>query len=285
MLVGKKPWGKIFVRAYVYIPFYFIVQILEVWYYHRMGFTSTTAFSAHFAGFAFGVLFALGMKASKFEETYIHPKIEAKVSFAAAPTITQALEILDRGDALSAERMLKSQMIKSPNDLDVIMALIQVYQTTSNFEQLNAMYGRLIHHHLSKQDKEAALIAYDNLLSCFPDNEVNPRIAVRDWTVLCEYLRDLNMNREAGVEIERMAKAFPDDASIMRACIIGGEAAFLSNDVNRSLWLFEKAKSFNPPVGLMNRIDAGLEKCRKRLDNMPKWAKEPPKTGQRKIPV
>jgi membrane associated rhomboid family serine protease len=282
MMAGKKPWGKIMLAAYLYIPFWVVYQILEVWYYTRVGIPYTTGFSAHFAGFAFGVLFALFMKASKVEENYIHPKIEAKVSFSAAPAITQALDILDKGGVAEAERILKAQLMKSPNDVDTILALIQVYQRSSNFDQLNQMYGRLIHHHLSKQDRDAALIAYDNLLSAFPDNHVDPRIPVRDWMGVCEYLTELNMNREASVEYERLVKAHSDDASIVRACIQGGEAAFLANEVKRALALFEKAKSFNPPAGFSSRIESGLEKCRKRLDNLPRWAKEPNRRGQQK---
>ncbi|MEW6212290.1 MAG: rhomboid family intramembrane serine protease, partial [Acidobacteriota bacterium] len=282
LMTSRKPWGKILLPAYLYIPFYFLLQLLQVWYNYLSGQTSLVAFSAHFAGFAFGVGFALLMKATKAEESYIHPKIEAKLTFSAAPAITQALEVLDKGSVTEAERILKVQLAKSPNNLDVILALIQVYQRSANFDQLNQMYGRLIHHHLSNQDKEAALIAYDNLLSSFPDNHVNPRIAVRDWIVVCEYLTDLNMNREASVEYERLVKAYPDDPSIVRACIQGGEAAFLANEVRRALDLFEKAKSFNPPAGFSSRIETGLEKCRKRLNNLPKWARQPSKTGSQK---
>jgi hypothetical protein len=144
------------------------------------------------------------------------------------------------------------------------------------------LYSRLIHHHLSKMDREAALIAYDNLLSSFPDNQVNPRIPVRDWTAICEYLVELNMTREAAVEVERMAYAYPQDPSIIRPCIQGGEAAFMANELQRAMWLFEKAKSLNPPAAFSSRIETGIEKVKKRLDNRPKWAKEPPK---QKLPV
>ncbi len=282
LLAGKKPWGKILIPAFLYIPFWIVYQIVELLYYIKAGIPYSTGFSAHFAGFAFGVLFAMFMKASKIEETHIHPKIEAKLTFSAAPAITQALDSLDKGGVSEAERILKTQLMKSPGDLDVILALIQVYQRSSNFDQLNQMYGRLIHHHLAKQDREAALIAYDNLLSSFPDNHIDPRIPVRDWIVVCEYLTELNMNREASVEYERLVKAHPDDPSVVRACIQGGEAAFLANEVRRALDLFEKAKSFNPPAGFSSRIESGIEKCRKRLDNLPKWAKEPHRPGHQK---
>ena len=55
----------------------------------------------------FGAGFALMMKATRYEEEHINPKIEAMVSFSAAPAVNQALEALDRGDAVMAERKLR----------------------------------------------------------------------------------------------------------------------------------------------------------------------------------
>lgn len=277
LLVGKKPFGRIQVAAYLYIPFYFLVQVLTVWFNHRLGVTSETAYSAHFGGFLFGVVFALMMKATKAEEKYIHPKIEAKVSFSASPIVTQALDVLDKGDSIGAERMLRTQLVKSPNDVDLIMALIQIYQHTSNFDQLNAMYGRLIRHHLSKQDKEAALYAYDNLLSAFPDNHMDVRIPSRDWIVVCEYLAEVNMIKEASVEYERLANTYSDDPLIVRACVQGGEAALAVHDNQRALRLFEKAQKMGAPPGFSSRVAAGLDKCKLRLNNRPGWVTNPPK--------
>lgn len=277
MLIGRKPFGRILVAAYLYIPFYFLTQVLTVWFNNRMGITDGTAYSAHFAGFLFGVVFALVMKATKAEEKYIHPKIEAKVSFSAAPVVTQALGVLDKGDSVAAERMLKSNLIKSPNDVDLIMALIQIYQHTSNYDQLNAMYGRLIRHHLSKQDKEAALYAYDNLLSSFPDNHLDVRIPSRDWLAVCEYLVEVNMVKEASVEYERLANTYTDDPLTVRVCVQGGEAALAVHDNQRALRLFEKAQKIGSFSGFSSRVAAGLDKCKLRLNNRPNWATNPPK--------
>ncbi len=266
LLIGKKPWGKLFIPAFFYVPLTFLLEVLIVWLEHRVGATSDVAHSAHFAGFVFGALFAATLKGMKIEETHINPKIEAKVSFAASPVIAQSLEALDKGNAAEAERTLKTALMKSPNDLDIIMALIQVYQTTENYEQLNAYYSRLIRHHLSRQDREAALYAYDNLLSAFPDNQVAPHIPARDWLTICEYLSELNMTREAAVEFERMAKACPNDPVTVKACMLGGEAALAVNENKRALQMFEYAMTLNPPTAYASRIHAGIEKVKLRMN-------------------
>jgi membrane associated rhomboid family serine protease len=262
--------------GYIYLIAYFVAQIL-LWGIDKMsGETSNVGYTVHIAGFAYGAMFAAVMKGVKAEELYINPKIEAKVSFAAPQAVSQALESLDRGEVAFAERKLKSHMVTNPNDVEAIMALIQVYQHTTNYDQLNIVYGRLIRHHLTNNDTEAALYAYDNLLSAFPDNKVEPRIPARDWLLLCEYLREMGLLREAAVEYERLVKAQPDDPLTVRACVQGGEAALIANDLERAVRLFERASGMNAPIALAGRVDAGLEKCRQRLSNRPKWVEKPP---------
>ncbi|HWP45129.1 MAG TPA: rhomboid family intramembrane serine protease [Blastocatellia bacterium] len=277
MLFGRKPYGVINVAAYIYLPFYFISQILPWWFIKKTGLVSTIGYSAHIAGFVFGVGFALVMKAMRVEERYINPKIEARVSFSASPAVTQSLEMLDRGEAELAERKLKSYLAKQPDDINAVLALIQVYQRTEKYDQLNSLYGNVIRHHLANEDREAALYAYDSLLSAFPDNQVNPKIPARDWIVICEYLQEAQMNREAAVEYERLAKAWADDPLAVRACVQGGEAALLAHDNQRALKLFEIARDSAPSSLYSGRIEAGIEKAKLRLNHRPSWVKKGPR--------
>jgi membrane associated rhomboid family serine protease len=269
MFLGKRKL-IVFAPGYVYLIAYFLMQVIQ-WYFDR---SSPVAYSVHIAGFVFGAGFAFMMKASRYEETHINPKIEAKVSFEAPAAVTQGLEFLDKGQVEMAERKLRSHLIKEPNSLETILALIQVYQQTLNYDQLNSMYGRLIRYHLAKDDKEAALFAYDNLLSSFPDNDMAVRIPVRDWMVICEYLQGAEMNREAGVEYERLVKAFPDDPNTVRAAVQGGEAALLAQDVERAYRLFQMADAMNPPAALAGKVRTGLERSEKILSVRPQWAKK-----------
>jgi membrane associated rhomboid family serine protease len=262
------------VPGYIYLASYFIAQVLYWYFDKKAGSTSNVGYSVHIAGFVFGAGFALMMKATKTEETYINPKIEAMVSFSAAPAVTQAIDLLDRGEVAMAERKLRSHLAQQPNDTNGLLALIQVYQNLHNFEQLNAVYGRLIRVHLSKNDKEAALYAYDNLLSSLPDNKIEVRIPARDWLTICDYLREAEMIREAGVEYERFVDAYPEDPLASRATVQGGEAALLAGDTKRALRLFEMAESLNPTGPLASRAVAGAEKCRKILSATPAWEKK-----------
>jgi membrane associated rhomboid family serine protease len=257
-LITRRPLN---IPAYVFLPYYFMVQVASLWVEKRSGSASGVAFSVHIAGFAFGALFAYALKSAKVEERYIHPHIEQKISFTASTTLSDSLELMDRGDVLNAERKLQGQLSKNPQDISALMALGQVYQKTGNFEQLNSTYARLIRCYLAQGDKEAALYAYDALLSAFPDNAVNPRIFVRDWLTICEHLREMGMVREASVEFERIVHAYPDDPLAIRACLQGGEAALTVNDKERALSLFERARLMNPQGSYQIRLERGLASC------------------------
>jgi membrane associated rhomboid family serine protease len=262
------------VPGYIYLASYFIAQVLYWYFDKKAGSVSNVGYSVHIAGFLFGAGFALMMKATRTEETYINPKIEAKISFSAAPAVTQAIDLLDRGEVSIAERKLRAHLAKQPDDTNGLLALIQVYQKVNNFDQLNAIYGRLIRVHLSKSDKEAALYAYDNLLSAFPDNDIAVRIPPRDWVSVCDYLREAGMNCEAGVEYERFVNAYPDDPLAPHAAVQGGEAALITADTKRALKLFEIAEAMNLTGPLASRAVVGADKCRRILAASPKWTKK-----------
>src|SRR5436853_3810520 len=208
-LLAKKRL-MVMVPSYVFLISYFIENLI-MWYFNRKNAGGGTAFSAHIAGFIYGAAFAGVMKATKYEETHINPKLEAKVSFAAPQAVQEGLEMMDKGNLDLAERMLRSHLMKNHENLEAILALIHVYEKQQNYDQLNAMYGRLIRYHLQRNDQEAALLAYDSLLSAFPDDNVRVRIPPREWLMICDYLREAQMNREAAVEYERLANAWPDD--------------------------------------------------------------------------
>jgi membrane associated rhomboid family serine protease len=278
-LLGKKR-PIVLIPGYIFLIAYFIGQIISLYFQSKSGSIGGTAYSVHIAGFIFGAGFAFMMKTTKYEETHINPKIEAKVSFEAPIAVRQGLELMDKGQLDMAERKLRSHLTKDRESLEAILGLIQVYEKTSNQDQLNSLYGRLIHYHLSKEDKEAALYAYDNLLSALPDNDMRVRIPVKDWMTICEYLREVEMAREAAVEFERLAKAWPDDPNAVKAYVQGAELALLANEPERAFRMFQMAEQMNPPQPFVNRIVTGGEKCKKILANRPDFKKK-----QNKPPV
>ncbi|PYP89579.1 MAG: hypothetical protein DMF61_02605 [Blastocatellia bacterium AA13] len=287
MIFGKKPFGIIKVPAYFCLLYFFTNEILFWWWIQKSGQVSGIAHSVHIAGFLFGAGFAFLIKYLKVEERFVNPRIEAKVSFAAALAVNEALEILDKGDIAVAESKIKIHLAKNQNDANAIMALIQVYQRKLDYEKLNQTYGQLIKLHLANNDTEAALYAYDGLLSSYPDGEeTKVRLPLRDWMILCDYLHESGMDKEAAVEYERLANAYGRDPAALRAYQQGGECAMSVLDDERALKLLEGAKALKPTGPLASRIEGNLQKVQSRLRHRPSWSREttkltPPEIARR----
>jgi membrane associated rhomboid family serine protease/thioredoxin-like negative regulator of GroEL len=275
LICGRK---KLIVMApgHIYLASYFIAQVVSWYLDKKAGSVSNVGYSIHIVGFVFGAGFALMMKLTKYEELHINPRIEAMVSFSAAPAVTMALEALDKGDVVTAEKKLRAHLAREPNDTNAMMAAIQVFQRTSNFDRLNTMYARLIRHHLASGDKEAALYAYDSLLSEFPENSVTPRIAAIDWISICEHLKASDLNREAAVEYERFVNACPDDPLVSRAAVEAGEVALSVSDSDRALRMFQKAVAMHVIEPYAERARIGIEKCKRIAEIRGTWATHPP---------
>src|SRR5215475_1314457 len=137
-LLFRKKAITFMIPGYIYLIAFFVAQVLSWQIEKRSGMNSGVGYTVHIAGFVYGAAFAAVLRAFKIEEKYIDPKIESKVSFTAAPAVSTALRFLDSADPLAAERAIRTHLAKQPNDTNALLALIQVYQTTAKFDQLNS---------------------------------------------------------------------------------------------------------------------------------------------------
>ena len=266
-----KPFGVVNIRAYIYLPFFFVGQALNWWLASGSKKPTGVAYSVHVAGFLFGVVFALALKASRLEEKVLNPKIESKITFSGSTAVAEALELIDRGDLTGAETRLHSILARNPDDVDAVLGLIQVHQRTGAYNQLNSLYGRVIRHHLAHGDKEAALYAYDALLCAAPEGQESVQIPARDWFTICEYLKSSGLCKEASVEFERLAYAWPDTPFAGRACLQGGDAALATNNYSQALKLFRFGASLNSAGPLASKIEAALSACEEKIAGLPAW--------------
>ena len=85
LIIFRGKLATYLVPGYIYLASYFIAQLISWYFDSKSGAIPSVGYSVHVAGFAFGAIFSLVMKATDYEEKHINPAIEAKVSFAAAP--------------------------------------------------------------------------------------------------------------------------------------------------------------------------------------------------------
>ena len=256
------------IPAYVYIPLFFLIQVLSMWYDGRMA-THSVAHYAHFAGCAFGVVVALLFSLTGVERRLINPRIEGKVSFSAAPAVSQALDLLENGEVVLAERRLRTHVAAHPDDVEGVMALIQVYQRTRDHVNLNLMTSRLVTYYLGSGDKRQALAAYQSLVAAVGGNREYIKLAVREWFMLCEFLERSGRLVEAVAEYEWLAACHPGATTALRAYVKGGEAAVQAGDFQSASGLFHLAEQIGLPPGFESRVRQGLEVCQKHSISVP----------------
>jgi len=267
VVMKKKPFGILQVPAYIFLPYMFISDLLLWWLFKEWKIMSGTAHSVHVAGFFFGVFFAVGLEAINLKTNFFDLKYSESLVAAELRELNASRQFV------LAEQKITAFLEKHPDDLEALNALAELFQKTSRFDRMNDVYATIIRHHLATGDKQAALYAYDSLLSGFPDKLVKPQLQPNDWMAICDYLHKSGMNREAGVEYERMANSVQDSPLLVRACVQGGEAALAAADHHRALKLFEKALALKPSPSHEPRILRGIEKCEQMREPEP----EPPK--------
>jgi membrane associated rhomboid family serine protease len=261
LLFRKKGHGIIYIPAYIVLPYFFFTDVLMWHFFRQQGVVSGTAHTVHIAGFIFGAGIALWLRNSPLLQPKIQEEAAFYKSYYKSMEVRRAIQILDKGDIQLAARKLLAVIEKNPNDVEAIEALIKLYQRISDYEQVKSCFIKLIQHHLSQGNKSAALQSYKTLLSMFPRQEDKPVLPVYEWMLLCDFMRQTGLSGVASFEYERLANAYPDTPNAVRACVQGGEAALIAQDINRAFRLFEISLTMNPVEAFEIRARRGIEKC------------------------
>lgn len=115
--------GTFEAAAWLMLPLWFGNELLQGVLWKSIGLHSGVAYWAHVGGFLFGVAVALAVRASKFEERFVAPAIDAQVThFSANPVLEQAMEARERGQVDEALALLEAEWRRQPDE-DVGLAL------------------------------------------------------------------------------------------------------------------------------------------------------------------
>ncbi len=139
---------------------------------------------AHVGGFGFGVLFALGMRALRVEERFIHPAIEEKLTVAANPVIEEAGRAREEGRAAEALVLLQRALQRRPADEDVAAALLDTAAETGRMGEVLPELGRFLEEMLRRGRPEVAVERFAELVDCVPDVALPAALALHLAPVL-----------------------------------------------------------------------------------------------------
>ncbi|MBI3652573.1 MAG: rhomboid family intramembrane serine protease [Acidobacteria bacterium] len=279
LIARKKPWGMVRIPALLVLGLYFLSDYSSLMASRlEKGAPGGVAYLAHVSGFFFGVFFALLFEAFKpiqanrdVRNYALQPVVKNEDGeIIISATVTQALEMMQRGEILKALYKLKYYIVSHPDDMEAIKLLAQAYKGVRDFAQFNHCSVKLINHYLAANDKEAALMVYMDLLSVLSFHQLRPHLPAYHWMMIYDYLRASGRNREAAIEYERLADANRQNMLAARAYVQGGEAALSAYDRQRAVKLFENALNLKLPETYQSRARRGLEMCQHILSSPPK---------------
>jgi membrane associated rhomboid family serine protease len=126
--------GSFHAPAYVVLPLWFGEQLLYAWWYEGK---SGVAFSAHVGGFAFGAALAVILKFTEFEEKYIAPSIEKKVSLQQNPLFLKGIQLAEIKDYPGALIYLQKVVREDPNHFEAFMEMKRIAEVTGDRKGYN----------------------------------------------------------------------------------------------------------------------------------------------------
>jgi len=160
--------------ALAMIPLWFANEVLQAWLWHRSGSTGGVAYLAHVGGFLFGAGSALGMRALRLEERFIHDRIESQVTrMEANPALEEAFALREQGDLQGALGVLQRAAREHPEDADLVLALWDAAVACRRPEAAAPAAARLVRAQAASGQPELAARTWVELSNLVPEQRVD----------------------------------------------------------------------------------------------------------------
>jgi membrane associated rhomboid family serine protease len=200
-VLGFRPiYGTFEAAAWVMLPLWFANELFQAAVWSSMDLASGVAYWAHVGGFAFGAAAAAGVRASRFEERFVDPNVEARIThYAANPVLEQAMEARERGDLAGALDALEAEWKRKPDE-DLANALWDTALACAKPERGAPALAGALRAALKRDDVPLALQHYASLVEHAPATRVDAVTLLRLAPALAEAGQ-----RERAAEALRMA--------------------------------------------------------------------------------
>jgi membrane associated rhomboid family serine protease len=231
IMVGFKPYlGTFEAQAWLMLPLWFGVEVLNGWVVHSIGLTGGVAYMAHVGGFLFGTGIVLGIRAFGIEDKYIDKAIESKITLVEVnPAIDSAMALKAEGDHEAAFAALHEAWRESPTDRDVALALWDAAQAVGRPEEGAAAAAGLMKQCVADGDKELAIQHWLDLHRLVPT-------FLADAPTLMRLLPELQAGEDPALTVRAL-----------RHCVDPSNATLT---VGLAMRVAEMAKALDPPSAL-----------------------------------
>ena len=241
--------------AYALLPLWLLMEIFCSSLFGKM---SGVAHWAHVGGFVFGAAAATALRYSGLEHK-ANQAIEEQVTLTADPEITQASQMIDRGQYDDAVKMLTDHLTANPDSIDAANLLQQALWRKSDIPAHHEAMTTLCALHLKHRCHEAAWHDYEEFLTTGGKQMPAPT-----WLDLCRAAENQQLYDRALSEYDKLAAAFPKERTGLMAQL--GAARVCLTRLNRpqdALRYFDAAAASPVPhLDMETNIAAGIKEAR-----------------------
>ncbi len=117
MVLLRPYWGTFEAPAWAMLSLWFGNELLQAWAWDSMGIEASVAYWAHVGGFVAGVGTAFAVRATKFEERFVDPTVEAQITkYTANPVLEEAMRLREAGEVGDALTLLQTEWERAPDE-------------------------------------------------------------------------------------------------------------------------------------------------------------------------
>jgi membrane associated rhomboid family serine protease len=212
------------------------------------------AWWAHIGGFAFGAFAALLLKLTRFEETFVNPAIERRISLAKTPAFEEAIEARVAGDFARARLRLREALAEAPQNVDMWAEAYELALASRAKTEVPDLVSRLIETYERMGEPQLASTLVDERRW-----EALGPMPTQFLMNLASYLDRVGDKRAALGYYEQVITAMPADLIGLRALLRSAEIRHNSGDLAGARAAYQAAARHPGCTGaLASMVEKGL---------------------------
>lgn len=180
--------GTFWAPAWVWLGLWFLGELFwsNTWVEKFGG----VAYWVHVSGFAFGVLFAGGIRWFSIEERVLKPKIAAALGDETNLTVENAHELRQAGQTEEAWKVLAEELRERPSNQDAVLALWDLSLQLGRESKASKLFLKLVRDELRQGELLLGLAHWEELRERLPETPLDLDLRIRLGDALLEAERD-----------------------------------------------------------------------------------------------
>lgn len=223
---------RFFLPAFVVLPAWLLQQLLQAASEKNAG----VAFTAHIGGFVYGVVVAIVIRATRFEERFVRPVVLEQTTWQMDERLVRAMDARRDGDLTTAQQQLQLLLAAHPANVDGLRLAVDVAMDSGDVPTIETSSLRLLARCIENDDRELA--------EAFIHELSRERLAMPRFYSRAAQYAEKQGDREWAVELHEYALvADPDSANAVQSLVRLGSLLRLSGNLAGARAALDRARA------------------------------------------